>query len=157
MHIVGQATSVEVCPFVCRDQKPVELPATTGRVVYRSEQEDIAVVSLAKPPESMTPLEVASFNPEAGTAVYAIGNPGLGGDVLVQTISEGIVSYPSRELDGHVYVQHTAAVNHGNSGGPLLDETGCVVGMVSLKAALEGVSFAIPVSEIRKVFREKSQ
>jgi S1-C subfamily serine protease/Tfp pilus assembly protein PilF len=156
-HVVGEEESVSVHVFAYRDQKPVELPETTGRVVYRSEDKDIAVVVVAKPPESMQPLEVASFNAEAGAKVFAIGNPGLGQDVLSQTLSEGIVSHPLRNLEGNSYVQHTAAVNPGNSGGPLLDDKGCVVGMVTLRANLRSVGFAIPVKEIRDIFRPKRQ
>ena len=48
---------------------------------------------------------------------FAIGNPGLGDVVLDQTITEGIVSAAEREISGHAYIQHTAAVNPGNSGG----------------------------------------
>ena len=50
-------------------------------------------------------------------------------------------------------MQHTAAVNPGNSGGPLLDEECHVIGVVTLKARLENVSFAIPVETVRKVFK----
>jgi len=88
----------------------------------------------------------------AGEKVFAIGSPGLGQQVLEQSISEGIVSSPSRQIEGAEYVQHTAAVNPGNSGGALLDEKGHLIGMVTLKARLENVSFAIPAKSIRAIF-----
>ena len=53
------------------------------------------------------------------------------------------------------FLQHTAAVNAGNSGGPLLDAHGQVVGIVTLKAELENVSFAIPAGRLREVFPGK--
>ena len=82
-----------------------------------------------------------------------LGSPGLGREVLEQSISEGLVSSNKRRLDGAVYLQHSAAVNPGNSGGPLLDEFGRVVGIVTLKARLENVGFAVPAETIRAVFQ----
>ncbi len=74
--------------------------------------------------------------------------------VLDQTITEGIVSAAEREISGHAYIQHTAAVNPGNSGGPLLDNSGHLAGLVTLKADLEGVSFAIPAAQIRANYEQ---
>ncbi|TMQ34270.1 MAG: hypothetical protein E6K70_08550, partial [Planctomycetota bacterium] len=73
-------------------------------------------------------------NPGPGEKVYAIGSPGLGAEVLEQSISEGLVSTAGRVIDGHTYLQHSAAVNPGNSGGPLLDDHCRVVSIVTLKA-----------------------
>lgn len=55
-------------------------------------------------------------------------------------------------MGGSIYLQHTAAVNAGNSGGPLLNEQCQVIGIVTLKAGLENVSFAIPADRVRKIF-----
>ena len=49
-------------------------------------------------------------------------------------------------------MQHTAAVNPGNSGGPLLNEYGFLIGIVTRKADLENVSFAIPAPQIKSVY-----
>jgi serine protease Do len=156
-HVVGGEKPVEVHPFNYVDQKPVQLPSQNGQVVYRSDEADVAVVRLRNPPETMKPLPVASFDAKAGAAVYAIGNPAMGGDVLEQTLSQGIVSHVQRQLQGNPYLQHTAAVNPGNSGGPLLDEKGQVVGVVTLKAHLQDVGFAIPASRIRLIFAGKPE
>jgi serine protease Do len=75
--------------------------------------------------------------------------------VLEQSLSDGIVSAAGRQLEGQRYIQHTAAVNPGNSGGPLMDERGQIVGINTIKASLEGVSFAIPASRIRACFGKR--
>jgi len=77
-----------------------------------------------------------------GQQAFAIGAP-LG---LERSVSQGIVSTVQRNLRGVLYVQTTAAVNPGNSGGPLFDARGRVVGVINAKAfGAEGVGFAIPV------------
>jgi len=63
-----------------------------------------------------------------------------------------MVSAPSRTLDGNKYIQHTAAVNPGNSGGPLLNDRMRIVGINTIKAKLENVSIAIPASRICALF-----
>jgi len=75
--------------------------------------------------------------------------------VLDQSLSEGIVSAAEREFEGLSFLQHTAAVNPGNSGGPLLNAQGHVVGLNTTKAKLENVSFAIPAPAIRKLLEKE--
>jgi serine protease Do len=81
-----------------------------------------------------------------GDEVFAIGNP-LG---LERSVSRGIVSTPSRNFQGLVYIQTTAQINPGNSGGPLFNTRGEVVGVTNMKLAFgEGIGFAIPVSYLK--------
>ncbi len=95
--------------------------------------------------------KTGSSGEETGSFYFssAIGNPRLGDVVLDQSITGGVASAAEREISGHAFIQHTAAVNPGNSGGPLLDTSGRLAGLVTLKADLEGVSFAIPAARIR--------
>jgi len=86
---------------------------------------------------------------EVGDPVFAIGNPGGLGRMLEHTVSEGIVSSLTRNVNDVLYVQTTAAVNPGNSGGPLVNDRGEVVGLVTLKSSFqEGIGFALPSSLI---------
>ena len=71
-------------------------------------------------------------------------DPGFGTRVLMHTATEGIISGRNRTLANRSFLQISAAVNPGNSGGPLLDRRGRVIGMVTLKAELENVGFAVP-------------
>jgi serine protease Do len=87
--------------------------------------------------------------------VTVIGNPGLGSEILTHTMTTGIVSSPGREIDGLNYIQTSAAVNPGNSGGPLFDSLGRVIGLVVLKAKIEGTAFAVPSKDLRE-FLEKA-
>jgi len=81
-----------------------------------------------------------------GDTVFAIGSP-MG---LERTVTEGIVSTKTRQLQGELYLQTTAQINPGNSGGPLFNLRGEVVGITNMKITFgEGLGFAIPVEAVK--------
>ena len=80
-----------------------------------------------------------------GAAVYAIGSP----QGLDNTISEGIISNPSRKLGETTYIQTSAPISHGSSGGALINKYGEVIGITSAGIAeAENIGFALPISSI---------
>jgi len=88
--------------------------------------------------------------PRPGERVVAIGHP-MG---LLNTVSDGIVCGVRRTRGGADLIQFTATVYHGSSGGPLLDEGGRVVGVVSIGAAsayAPGFGFAVSTSGLRRL------
>ena len=99
----------------------------------------------------------SSEDVSVGDAVIAIGNPfGLG-----QSVSAGIVSARARALEDDPYInflQTDAAINRGNSGGPLLSTTGTVVGVTSVifspSGGSVGLGFAIPAETVSAVIRQ---
>ena len=83
-----------------------------------------------------------------GETVYALGSS-LG---LTGTFSEGVISTAERELDGIKYIQTTAPISSGNSGGPLVDETGKVIGITSAGFTDgQNLNLAIPASAIESI------
>ncbi len=117
---------------------------------------DIALIRI--PPRASGRFPAAKLGSSehllTGDEVYAIGNP-FG---LEQTLTRGIVSAVNRILPGVSWfareplIQTDAAINHGSSGGPLIDRCGVVVGITT--AILEdakGIGFAIPVGLIKEV------
>lgn len=85
-----------------------------------------------------------------GERVFAVGSP-LG---LERTVTEGIVSTKTREMEGDLYIQTTAQINPGNSGGPLFNLRGEVVGVTNMKLLnSEGLNFAIPVDVLTYFLR----
>jgi serine protease Do len=81
-----------------------------------------------------------------GERVFAIGSP-LG---LERTVTEGILSTKTRQMQGDLYLQTTAQINPGNSGGPLFNLGGEVVGVTNMKITFgEGLGFAIPAETVR--------
>ncbi|MGE4485666.1 MAG: trypsin-like peptidase domain-containing protein [Oscillospiraceae bacterium] len=80
-----------------------------------------------------------------GATVWAIGNP-LG---LQNTISQGLISNPARDLDGVTYIQTSAAISHGSSGGALINKYGEVIGITSASFVDgQNLNLALPIEVI---------
>ncbi|MDH5306441.1 MAG: S1C family serine protease [Myxococcales bacterium] len=89
--------------------------------------------------------------PSIGSEIYAIGSPG--GERFPRSVTRGIVS-AHRDDRGRLLIQTDASINHGNSGGPLVDSSGRVLGIVTSKTfdlGMEGVAFGLPVGEAREL------
>ena len=98
-------------------------------------------------------LEINEEVPASGSTVFAIGSP-LG---LDNTISQGLVSNAKRTIDGVDYIQISAAISHGSSGGALIDKYGDVIGITS--AGFDdgqNLNLAIPISAINGFTAEKA-
>ena len=119
---------------------------------------DVAVLDVRAPAAALRPLAFADSSRVAvGDPVAAIGAP-FG---LESTLTSGIVSATGREIAGpdgtpiENAIQTDAAVNHGNSGGPLLEQRGKVIGIVSQiesgSGGSDGVGFAVPSNTVKRV------
>ncbi|MGE3143552.1 MAG: Do family serine endopeptidase [Hyphomonadaceae bacterium] len=145
-HVIEGAETITVIL-----QNGQQLPA---RVVGRDPATDLAVLRVS----SNAPLPFVQFGDSdrarVGDLVIAIGNPfGLGG-----TVTLGIVSARNRNIDAGRYddfIQTDAAINRGNSGGPLFNMAGQVIGVntaiVSPSGGSVGVGFATPAAMARGV------
>jgi putative serine protease PepD len=113
---------------------------STGTIVRVDPGDDLAIVHVR---ERLVPLASAAQRPKIGATVMVVGSPlGLGG-----TVTLGIVS-GFRSLEGSDYVQFSAPISPGNSGGPVVDSHGRVVAVASAKLVgdgAEGLSLGIPV------------
>ena len=121
-------------------------------VIDVDEERDLALIKIDCNTTSPA-LKLAAADPMVGAKALAIGHPGVENLSLNYTLTSGIVSSEARELEGQKLLQISAPVNPGNSGGPVLDDRGNVIGMVSQKAALEGASFAVPATLIADFLR----
>lgn len=118
-HVVGDATRVRV--------RWTDQTETVGQVLRTDRRRDVALVKVD--PTSRAPLAVRHVAAQQGETVYAIGTPL--DPKLQNTMTKGIVS-ATREYDGQLFIQSDVGVTHGNSGGPLIDDKGAVIGMTVL-------------------------
>lgn len=129
-----------------------------ARLVGIEPDKDIAVLKVDAPPGKLRPIPIGtSADLQVGQKVFAIGNP-FG---LDQTLTTGVISGLGREIQSESrrvidgVIQTDAAVNPGNSGGPLLDSAGRLIGVntaiVSPSGVYAGIGFAVPVDTINEI------
>ncbi len=149
-HVVDGATSISVQFWNGKTY--------TAHLVGSDKTTDLAVIKVDAPSSQLFPLSVGSSSDvQVGDGVVAIGSP-FG---LEETVTSGIVSALHRSIDSQSQftitnaIQTDAAINHGNSGGPLLDSQGRVIGVNSqIKSESgdnAGVGFAIPEATVSQV------
>lgn len=152
---------------VIEGAKKIEVALTNGKM-YEAElvgadaEYDMAVLRIDAPPEDLKPIRLGySEGLRVGQKAYALGNP-FG---LDHTLTSGVVSSLNRSLPSRVngrvmdgMVQTDAAMNPGNSGGPLLNTAAEMIGMcVAIRSSVgqnSGVGFAIPIDRIRRFVPE---
>jgi putative serine protease PepD len=149
-HVVAGAQSVKVTFWNGKSYD--------ATVVGSDASTDLAVLKVDAPASVLSPLALAdSSRVQVGDGVVAIGSP-FG---LEQTVTAGIVSALHREINSpngftiDDSIQTDAAINHGNSGGPLLNGDGKVVGVTaqieSDSGGNDGVGFAIPSNTMKSI------
>ena len=150
-HVVEDAREVTV-KLYDGSEYPAKIVGTEGR------DSDVAVLKIEA--SGLTPVTLGdSDEMEVGENIYVVGNP-LG--ELTYTMTSGIISALDREIatDRNVNVnmfQLDAAVNAGNSGGPVYDTHGRVLGIVTAKyqsTGIEGLGFAIPINDAVEIAKE---
>lgn len=155
-HVIANATSVNVTLF---GAEPAVYPA---EIVLQDQNQDLAILRIASSREFPAAKLGNSEMIEVGDIVLTVGSP-FG---LEQTVTMGIISDDRRDLtiDGRLYedlIQTDAAINSGNSGGPLINIHGEVIGVNTAIYAptgtFAGVGFAIPVNKVKPLLRQVYQ
>jgi serine protease Do len=155
-HVIEDAKAIRV--FLSDADSDTFDDGYPAKVIGHDELSDTALIQLERLPDE--PLSVAKFGDSAqlapGDWVMAIGSPFK----LSNTVTVGVVSYNGRGLQvsrgrQQDFIQTDAAINHGNSGGPLLNVRGEVVGVnTAIVSGSDtggnvGVGFAIPINTVR--------
>lgn len=147
LHVVVDAAEIEIAY--------ADGTRATAEIVDSDPDNDIAVLHPEEPPDLIVPAVLGSAGTmQIGDEAYAVGNPlGLAGSMSAGVISglerSFTVDKTGQRLQG--LIQFDAAVNPGNSGGPLLNRAGQVVGIVTALAnpnetnSFTGIGFAVPI------------
>jgi serine protease Do len=162
-HVIQGETSLRVTVWLPERGQGADRGTGLRREVIRdieiiavNNHLDLALLRIIHPdgPEhdfTFAPME-RDESIEVGQPVFAIGNP-LG---LERTLSQGVVSTTQRSFDGLTYIQTDTAVNPGNSGGPLFNTKGEVIGITNMGAIFfQGLNFAIPTRYVKDFIRNR--
>ena len=155
-HVIDGAKDVKV---IFNNGKEVQ-----AKVVNSDASHDIAIVKITEDVKMPGVVELGNSSTlQVGETAVAIGNP-LGKEFL-GSVTSGIVSAVNRKLgDKDIsYIQTDAAINSGNSGGPLVNSQGQVIGINTAKidrngaVSVDGMGFAIPIDSVKDKIGELSK
>ncbi len=142
-HVIAGANQIQV---LTSDGKTYDVATVKG---YRVDL-DLAILQISTKDHAY--LKISNDKINVGEKIYALGSPkGLTG-----TMSDGMISTASRVVDGVDYIQITAPISPGNSGGPLINEFGEVIGVNSWiyndpERISQNLNFAVNIKELEKV------
>ncbi len=153
-HVTEGETQISVEVFQQRDGQIERKIYKQVRIVALNKFRDLALLHVEDKdaPKFAHVVLGDSESLAVGEPVFAIGSP-LG---LERTVTQGIISTKTREIEGELYLQTTTQINPGNSGGPLFNMRGEVVGVTNMKITFgEGLGFAIPVEMVKYVLNHR--
>jgi len=147
VHVIRGAMSVTI--------RRNDGSTTTARVDRQAAEYDVAVLQISNPvPNQQTIRLISALNARPGGEVIAIGSA-LG--MLQNTVTRGIVS-AVRKSGSALLIQTDAAVNPGNSGGPLLDRKGNAIGITTMGfTERQGLSFAVAIDHAQALLAGRPQ
>jgi serine protease Do len=147
-HVIEGETQISVEVFFQKDGQLMRRFYKQVQIIALNKFADLAMLRIVDKdaPKFANVILGESDNLAVGDRVFAIGSP-LG---LERTVTEGILSTKTREVEGVLYLQTTAQINPGNSGGPLFNMRGEVIGVTNMKISSgDGLGFAIPVESVK--------
>ncbi|HYG79433.1 MAG TPA: trypsin-like peptidase domain-containing protein [Pyrinomonadaceae bacterium] len=143
LHVIEGASRAEVRTLDGKGRT-----YSTSGVVSLDDEADLAVLSVNTPADRARALEVSAALPEEGEQVFVIGNPLR----LEGSVSDGIVSAVREVPSLGEIVQITAPISHGNSGSPLFNMKGQVLGVITMKVTNgQNINLALGASRLRQL------
>jgi serine protease Do len=145
-HVIEGQKHFTVTQFVQSGAELKRVIHKKIRIVALDAFHDLAVLQVEDDHDGAFPTVVIGLDaPVYGQNIFVIGNPAG----LERTVTEGILSHTGRLFEGKLYLQIDASVNPGNSGGPLFNNQGQVIGVVNMGSrVMQGLNFAIPTRHV---------
>jgi len=162
-HVVGDSKKVAVYFMPKNSGKYTDKDYMAGMVVNNNKKADLALIKLLKTPTGVKPLPLANASSvRIGQDVHAIGHPGLGAQ---WTYTRGYIGQilKNHEWDysdgikrkAQMVIQSQTPIMGGNSGGPLLNDAGEVIGVNSYGGDFDGATYAVSVKDLKLFLNEK--
>ena len=155
-HVVAGERKISITQFSQSGEELLKKNFDNVRIVATGGNLDLALLKIEGQEITGFPIVPLGHSIELnqGDRVFAIGSP-LG---LERSVSEGIVSLRNRIISDRIHIQTTAEISPGNSGGPLFNYRGEVVGVNNMKVVsqgAEGLGFAIPVQTLKTFLQNR--
>ncbi|MEQ1851685.1 MAG: transglutaminase family protein, partial [Chthoniobacteraceae bacterium] len=142
-HVIGDARRIRV---ETSDGKVEDVTEVVASDVHL----DLAILRIGR--KDLKPLPLGDSDKlRQGDRIVAMGNP----EGLAYSVVEGVISEPRRDIEGLPMIQVALPIERGNSGGPLLDRQGRVLGLLTMKSArTDNLGFAMPVNALKKLIEK---
>ena len=142
VHVIEKETRISAIQYIKENDKWVKKSYEKIKIISVVPTYDLALLKIEDHKRKFTYVPIGDSDKlKRGEVLFAIGNP----RGLDRSISKGILSLSDRNFSGIRYLQTTTQVNPGNSGGPLFNLAGEVIGVINMKLLQsEGLGFAIP-------------
>lgn len=155
-HVVAGERKISITQFSQSGEELLKKNFDNVRIVATGGNLDLALLKIEGQETTGFPIVPLgqSIELNQGDRVFAIGSP-LG---LERSVSEGIVSLRNRIISDRIHIQTTAEISPGNSGGPLFNYRGEVIGVNNMKVVsqgAEGLGFAIPVHTLKTFLQNR--
>jgi S1-C subfamily serine protease len=151
-HVTMDGPLEDLKVYFSSDDPDMKNPIPVERVVYYDRNRDLAVLKIKSPKPALKVADRYTFQP--GEDVITIGNPGAMGQLMKNAVSKGVLSTKAK-VRGLEWYQVTMAINGGNSGGPVFDSTGQVIGVVSFgQDGKEGINFLVSCEAVNQVIAQ---
>jgi serine protease Do len=155
-HVISGEYEISITQFRRGKTELERVQFNKVRIVAFDSRLDLALLKIEDAGNTVFPVVPIgdSDTLTEGQTVFNIGSP-LG---LDRSVSQGIIAQKNRPLDGQLYIQTTAQVNPGNSGGPLFNLRGEVIGITNMKAmmiGIEGLNFAVPSTVVKSFLQNR--
>jgi S1-C subfamily serine protease len=149
LHVVRGAARAEIKTL---DGKPKVYQVTGALAV--DEEGDLALLNVDMPAQATRSTELATELPDEGESIFVIGNPLK----LEGSVSDGIVSAVREVPNSYRIIQITAPISHGNSGSPVFNLRGQVLGVVTVKVTNgQNINLALEVARVKQLRAGKLQ
>ncbi|MFO0868939.1 MAG: tetratricopeptide repeat protein [Pirellulales bacterium] len=145
LHVLGEARPLTVRLADGSRHEVVEIHASDRHL-------DLAVIRVRRPPQKLRPLQLGDSDQlRDGMPIVVLGNP----QGLQHSVVSGSIVSGTREVEGRKMIQLAIAIEPGNSGGPVLDMEGRVLGIVTLKSLVtKNLGFALEVNALKSLLAQ---
>jgi hypothetical protein len=124
-----------------------------AKLLYVNYKRDLTVLKVES---DLPPLKLATRAPRVLDKIIVIGSPGSYEGPVKNSVNRGEISNEQVVLDKLTWFQHNAPTNHGNSGGPIFNAQGEIIGVVCLggKPGTQGMNYGIPAADVQKALEQ---
>ena len=150
-HVINTRFKLSVRAYIEGNKGFVEYNFKDIKILKVHKTYDLALIKIKSDSKFKPAILDNISDPKPGEVCYALGNPTIKNTVFRNAFTKGMVAFPDFKIKDKSYIQNTAPVEPGNSGGALINSKGNVIGVVTSRSAYnKSIAYAIPAKLIKE-------